>query len=98
MTMRNSRTIRLCLAYDGTDFSGWQRQSANRSVQEEVEKALAKMHGHQVQLIGAGRTDTGVHAAGQIAHFHSDIASIHAERFTLALNKHLPPDVRVVQA
>ncbi len=96
--MRNSRTIRLCLAYDGTDFSGWQRQSANRSVQEEVEKALAKMHGHQVQLIGAGRTDTGVHAAGQIAHFHSDIASIPAERFTLALNKHLPPDVRVVQA
>jgi tRNA pseudouridine38-40 synthase len=97
-TMRSSRTIRLCLAYDGTDFSGWQRQSEDRSVQEEVEKALAKMHGRQVQVIGAGRTDTGVHAAGQVAHFHSDIASIPAERFTLALNKHLPPDVRVVRA
>lgn len=96
--MRNSRTIRLCLAYDGTDFSGWQRQSADRSVQEELEKALAKMHGHPVPVVGAGRTDTGVHAAGQVAHFHSDIASIPAERFALALNKHLPPDVRVVRA
>ncbi|TFG84966.1 MAG: tRNA pseudouridine(38-40) synthase TruA [Spirochaetales bacterium] len=97
-TMRNERTIRLTLAYDGTDFSGWQRQPRDRSVQEELEKALVKMHGHPVSVVGAGRTDSGVHAAGQVAHFFSDIASIPAERFTLALNKLMPADVRVLRA
>ncbi len=92
------RTIRLTVSYDGTDFSGWQRQSGDRSVQAELERALGRMHGHPVRVTGAGRTDAGVHAAGQVAHFHTDIARIPAERFATALAKMLPPDVRVLRA
>lgn len=92
----SERVIKLTLAYDGTDFSGWQRQKDCRTVQEELEKALGKMHGHTVSVMGAGRTDSGVHAAGQVAHFVTDINSIPAGRFELALNKLMPQDVRVV--
>jgi tRNA pseudouridine38-40 synthase len=94
--MRSRRTIRLELAYDGTDFSGWQRQSEDRSAQGELEAALAQMHGRPVAVVGAGRTDAGVHALGQVAHFHTDIASIPAERFVPALNRLLPRDLRVM--
>ena len=58
------RPIKLVVSYDGTDFGGWQRQKNARSVQEELEKALEKMHGSPVRLTGAGRTDSGVHARG----------------------------------
>ena len=92
------RTIRLTLAYDGTEFSGWQRQLGQRSVQEELERALSIMHGRELGVQGAGRTDSGVHAAGQVAHFYSDIAGIPADRYAPALNKHLPPDVRVLES
>lgn len=94
----SKRTIRLLLAYDGTDFSGWQRQQGARSVQEVLERALEKMHGHPVPVVGAGRTDSGVHAAGQVVHFHTDIARIPAERFRQALDKLMPPDARVLSA
>ena len=92
----SERVVKLTLAYDGTDFAGWQRQKDCRTVQEELEKALGKMHGHPVSVMGAGRTDSGVHAAGQVAHFVTDIRSIPAGRFELALNKLMPQDVRVV--
>jgi tRNA pseudouridine38-40 synthase len=94
-TTTKNRSIRLTLSYDGTDFSGWQRQDDARSVQAEVEAALARMHGHPVALAGAGRTDAGVHATGQVASFASDIASIEASKFVPALNALLPRDVRV---
>jgi tRNA pseudouridine38-40 synthase len=92
------RVIRMTVAYDGTDYSGWQRQAGVRTVQEEIERALAKMHGHHVPIVGAGRTDSGVHAAGQVAHFVTDIARIPADRFEPALNKFLPRDIRIVKA
>jgi len=92
------RAIKLVLAYDGTDFSGWQRQKNGRSVQEELEKALTKMHGHEIRVTGAGRTDAGVHAMGQVAGFYTDIRSIPADRFVLALNKLMPRDVRVLSS
>ena len=92
------RPIQLVVSYDGTDFGGWQKQKNARSVQEELEKALEKMHGHPVKITGAGRTDAGVHAHGQVAGFFTDIASIPAERFALALNKLLPGDVRIMSA
>lgn len=92
------RPIQLVISYDGTDFGGWQRQKNARSVQEEIEKALEKMHGHPVRLTGAGRTDAGVHALGQVAGFFTDIASIPAEKFLLALNKLLPRDIRIMKA
>lgn len=90
------RPIQLVVSYDGTDFGGWQRQKNARSVQEELEKALATMHGHPIRLTGAGRTDAGVHAMGQVAGFFTDIASIPADRFLPALNKLLPRDIRIL--
>jgi tRNA pseudouridine38-40 synthase len=92
------RNIRLVLSYDGSDFSGWQRQKNARTAQEELEKALAKMHGHAVPTVAAGRTDSGVHAMGQAANFYTDIASIPAERFLPALNKLLPRDLRILSS
>jgi tRNA pseudouridine38-40 synthase len=93
------RTIKLIIAYDGTDFLGWQRQAGQvRTVQGVLESALEKMHGHPVALAGAGRTDSGVHAAGQAASFQTDIESIEPDRFVPALNSLLPKDVRVLEA
>ena len=96
--MRSRRNIRLTLSYDGSDFGGWQRQVNARSVQGELEDALARMHGHSVPTLGAGRTDSGVHAMGQTANFYTDIAGIEAGRFLPALNKLMPRDVRVLRA
>jgi len=103
------RNIKLVIAYDGTDFFGWQRQerrdkgntAANevcRTVQGTVEKALEKLHKRHVALTGGGRTDTGVHAAGQTANFYTSIGSMEAWRFVPALNSLLPRDVRVLEA
>jgi len=98
----SQRAVKLTLAYDGTDFCGWQRQSPNsaaglRSVQECVETALGIMHKRPVALTGAGRTDSGVHAAGQVAGFCSDI-NMEVGRFVPALNGLLPRDVRILRA
>ena len=92
------RAIKLVISYDGTDYGGWQRQKNARSIQEELEKALASMHGHPVRLTGAGRTDAGVHAMGQVAGFFTDIASIPSGKFLPALNRLLPRDIRILQA
>lgn len=96
--MRSKRNVRLLLSYDGTDFGGWQRQDNARTVQGELELALERMHGHPVPVLGAGRTDSGVHAMGQVSNFYTDIASIEAGRFLPALNKLLPRDVRVLSS
>ena len=92
------RPIKLVVSYDGTDFGGWQRQKNARSVQEELEKALEKMHGLPVRITGAGRTDSGVHSRGQTAGFFTDIASIPAGKFALALNRLLPGDIRILSS
>ncbi|VBB41179.1 tRNA pseudouridine synthase A [uncultured Spirochaetota bacterium] len=94
----STKAVQLVVAYDGTDFGGWQRQKNARSVQEELEKALQTIHGHPVKLTGAGRTDAGVHALGQVAGFFSDIPTIPVERFKVALNSLLPKDIRVMGA
>jgi tRNA pseudouridine38-40 synthase len=92
------RTIKLLIAYDGTDFCGWQRQAGQRTVQEVIETALKQMHRHYVTLTGSGRTDSGVHAAGQVAHFQTDIENIKPDRFVPALNGLLPHDVRILES
>ena len=61
------RTVKLTLEYDGTDFIGWQVQPRGRSVQQTLEQALERMLGERTPVIGAGRTDAGVHAAGRSA-------------------------------
>jgi tRNA pseudouridine38-40 synthase len=96
--MTEGRNVRLLISYDGTDFAGWQRQSRDRSVQGALETALESLHGHPVALHGSGRTDAGVHAAGQVANFRTSIERIPIPKFVPALNAKLPPDVRVLAA
>ena len=96
---QSSRNIRLLIAYDGTDFAGWQKQAApSRTVQDEIEKALEKIHKAKIKLTGSGRTDAGVHAAGQVANFYTSINSIKAHKFIPALNRLLPSDIRIIEA
>ena len=92
------RNIRLLLAYDGTGFSGWQRQDGQSTVQGVIEEALATLHKAPVTLTGSGRTDAGVHAAGQVANFYTSLKNMEAPRFVPALNSLLPRDVRILEA
>ncbi len=91
------RTIRLILAYDGTEFSGWQKQPGVRTVQWVMEDRLARVLTHQVRIVGSGRTDAGVHALGQAASFSTDRA-IPLEGLQRGLNSLLPDDVCVMSA
>jgi tRNA pseudouridine38-40 synthase len=102
-----TRNIKLIIAYDGTEFCGWQRQGKEtqslsskciRTVQGELEQALEKLHKHPVRLTGSGRTDSGVHAAGQCANFFTDIKSMEAPCFVPALNSLLSKDIRIIEA
>jgi tRNA pseudouridine38-40 synthase len=93
-----TQRIRMTVAYDGTSFSGWQVQSRDRTVQGVVEEALAVMEKQPVRITAAGRTDSGVHARGQVVHFDTSIASIEAAKFAPALNSLLPPDVRISES
>ena len=89
------RTFKVTVSYDGTDFSGFQRQANARSVQAELELALAAIEGKHVTVAGAGRTDAGVHALGQVTSFK--LSNTIAERDLFrALNAKLPEDVRVL--
>lgn len=89
--------ILLTLQYLGTRYAGWQMQSNAVGVQQVIEDALAKMFGSAIRIEGAGRTDSGVHAEGQRAHFDMPIA-IAPRGIVLGINDLLPPDVRVLQA
>jgi tRNA pseudouridine38-40 synthase len=89
------RRLALCLQYDGSAFCGWQRQSRPDSVQETLEAALAALDPHRpVTSVAAGRTDAGVHAAGQVVHFDA-AGPIPAQRWPRALNGRLPASIRV---
>jgi tRNA pseudouridine38-40 synthase len=90
-------TFKITLAYDGTDFVGWQRQAAGTSIQGLLENALGDLDGRHVPVVGAGRTDAGVHAIGQVASFSLD-RRIDAATVVRAINARLPPDVRVLSA
>lgn len=92
MTERN---LRLVIEYDGTDFHGWQRQAGQRTVQGTLEEKVLEFTGESVEIRGAGRTDAGVHAEGQVAHMM--VASrIPVGGFLRGLNTILPRDVVVV--
>jgi len=91
------RKIKLTVTYEGARFHGWQRQPGRRSVQGELEKAVEGVTGRPGPVVGAGRTDAGVHAKAQAAHF-STTTSIGADRLVHALNAHLPRDLAVLQA
>lgn len=89
------RRIKLVIEYDGSGFHGWQVQENAHTVQEELERAVLKITGENARVTGAGRTDAGVHAFGQVAHFDTS-SKISAEKFAAALNSILPPEVSVV--
>ena len=88
---------KITLSYDGTDFCGWQHQPNGGSVQDAVEQAVQKLFGERASVVGSGRTDAGVHALGQVAHFSVD--KVLPERNVVGgLNAYLPRTVRVLGA
>ncbi len=89
------RRIRLIISYDGTNYVGWQVQPNGVSVQALLEKALFELTSEQIRVEGSGRTDSGVHAKAQVAHFDTN-ARMDAGKFAVAMNMHLPPDIRVL--
>ncbi len=93
-----TRRIRIQLEYDGTEYAGWQLQrQGERTVQGVLEEALNRITGENVRVFGAGRTDSGVHAMGQAAHFDLP-GNIAPESIPYALNANLPDDIRVFRA
>src|SRR5882724_6248241 len=84
------RNIKLTLAYDGTDFSGWQVQPGQSTIQGALVDVVERLTQYRSMLQGAGRTDAGVHAAGQVANFKTE-SSLSAGEFQRALNALLPP-------
>jgi tRNA pseudouridine38-40 synthase len=90
-----SRRFRIVVEYDGTDFAGWQRQQEQRTVQETLENAIRDMTGETVFVRGAGRTDAGVHADGQVATFDL-AANIPPHGLLRGLNSILPADLAIV--
>ena len=88
--------FKIIIQYDGTDFRGWQLQSKERTVQGEIESALMNLNdSNLIRVHGAGRTDTGVHATGQVAHFDFD-TKLDNDDLKNALNGNLPKDIRIM--
>ena len=91
------RRIRLRIAYDGTDFSGFQKLPGKRTVEGELNRALSEVCREDIAIIGASRTDSGVHALGNVAVFDTE-SSIPEQRFAMAVNTKLPDDIRVLSS
>jgi tRNA pseudouridine38-40 synthase len=89
--------FKLTIAYDGTDFHGWQMQKNKATVQGEIVSVLRRLTQEEVQLNGSGRTDAGVHALGQVANFRTQ-SGLSAGEFQRALNALLPMSIRIVEA
>ena len=91
------KRFKLTVAYDGTDYCGWQVQPNGITVEEVLNRALSELTGEKITVIGASRTDSGVHAMGNVAVFDSD-TTIPGERIAYALNRRLPEDIVVVKS
>ena len=88
--------IALLIQYDGTSYHGWQIQMDQTTVQGLIEAALEKLYGSKISILGSGRTDSGVHALGQVAHFDVDHTAVPAANIWMALNQMLPDEIRIV--
>ena len=89
------RNIRLDLCYDGTRYNGWQRQTSHdNTIQGKLETALSRILGEPIEISASGRTDTGVHARGQVANFHTD-AAMSCTELLAELRKYLPEDIGI---
>ena len=91
------KRVALLVQYDGSSYSGWQRQKNATAVQEILEKALLKITNNAVKTFAAGRTDAGVHASGQVVHFDIDCV-IPGNRFSDVLNSYLPSTIRILES
>ncbi|NLJ79371.1 MAG: tRNA pseudouridine(38-40) synthase TruA [Tissierellia bacterium] len=91
------RNIKLTIEYDGSNYVGWQIQENGISIQEEMEGAIHRVTGEDITLIGSGRTDSGVHAMGQVANFKTS-STIPANRFKFAINNNLPGDIVILRS
>ena len=94
--MDAQRRIKLVVAYDGTNYCGWQTQPNGVTIEEKLDQAVSEIEGRPTRVIGASRTDSGVHALGAVCTFDTQ-TRIPGEKFAYALNAHLPEDI-VVQA
>lgn len=92
-----NRNIKIELEYDGTNYNGFQKQPNQKTIQGEIEKAIEKVFGENISINGAGRTDAGVHALGQVCNFNIS-SDIKAENITMALNTILPGDIVIKTA
>ncbi|MDD3840345.1 MAG: tRNA pseudouridine(38-40) synthase TruA [Clostridia bacterium] len=90
------RNLKITIQYDGTRYSGWQRQKNALAVQQVLEDCISEVTGENIKVIGSGRTDSGVHALAQVANFRTD-SSIPEDRMPLALNSYLPEDIRIIR-
>ncbi|MDQ6919589.1 MAG: tRNA pseudouridine(38-40) synthase TruA [Candidatus Dormibacteraeota bacterium] len=90
--------IKVVLEYDGTGFSGWQQQASRRTVEGELKRALEQLTGKRIAVYGAGRTDAGAHALGQVVNFRLPEESLGVPRLVAALNAKLPADVSALSA
>ncbi len=88
------KRIKLVIAYDGTNYCGWQKQPSAITVEEVVNKHLSQLLGEDIEVIGSSRTDSGVHALGNVAVFDTE-TKIPAQKISYALNQRLPEDIRV---
>ena len=91
------KRIKLTIAYDGTNYCGWQIQPNGITIEEVINKTLQKLTGEPILVIGASRTDSGVHAMGNVAVFDTE-TSIPPERIAMALNQRLPEDIVIVKS
>jgi tRNA pseudouridine38-40 synthase len=91
------KKIKLIIAYDGTDFSGFQRQPGRRTIQGVLEETLSRILGETIIIEGSGRTDAGVHALGQVCHFVTS-KPVPADRFPYILRHTLPPDLIIISS
>ena len=88
------KRVMLRVAYDGTDYCGWQLQPGKPTIESVLNETLSALLGEKITVIGASRTDSGVHAAGNVAVFDT-AARMPAERISYALNTRLPMDIRI---
>jgi tRNA pseudouridine38-40 synthase len=92
-----SQRLKLIVAYDGSQYEGWQSQSHHNTIQDHLERAFKRVGGKRVRVHGAGRTDAGVHALAQCAHIDLANNNLSAVRWTSALNSLLPSTIRVLR-
>ncbi|WP_270168015.1 tRNA pseudouridine(38-40) synthase TruA [Paenibacillus sp. SYP-B4298] len=91
------RNICMTVSYDGTAYNGFQIQPIGRTIQGEIERVLHVLTGETIKIHGSGRTDAGVHARGQVFHFHTE-SQIPVDRWAIALNSRLPDDIVILSA